>query len=409
MICDTLYTNVNLATMDPESDAKDAFGTIRDAALALVDGSIAWLGPRKALPATLKARAYQDGDGAWVTPGLIDSHTHLVYAGNRADEFEARLNGLSYEEIARSGGGIASTVAATRRASEEELIRQSGPRLRALLAEGVTTIEVKSGYGQSTTDELKMLKVARRLVEGHSVAISTTLLGAHALPPEYAGRPDDYIALVCEEMIPEGVRSGLIDAVDAFCESIAFTGLQCARVFETAQAAHLPVKLHADQLSDSGGAALAARFRALSADHLEYASEAGLRAMADARTAAVLLPGAFYFLRETTLPPIEAMRRCGLEIAIATDCNPGSSPCTSLLLMLNMACTLFRLTPAEALAGVTRCAASALGLGKKKGRLAIGWDGDLAFWQITHPRDLCYAFGSNPLLFSVFQGVPRTD
>ena len=319
-----------------------------------------------------------------------------MYAGNRAGEFERRLTGASYEDIAREGGGIQATVRATRAASEEELLRQSEPRLKRLLDEGVTTVEIKSGYGLDTADELKLLRVARRLGAANGVDVQTTLLAAHAVPPEYAGRAAEYVSLVCEEIVPAAAREKLADAVDAFCERIGFSPGETRRVFNAAREAGLRVKLHADQLSDSGGAALAAEFGALSADHLEHASVAGIAAMASARTVAVLLPGAFYCLRETTLPPVAALRAKAVAMAIATDCNPGTSPVTSLLLMLNMACTLFRLTPEEALAGVTRSAAQALGL-NDRGRLAAGARADLVLWDIGELVELAYAVGANPL------------
>jgi imidazolonepropionase len=372
------------------------FGTIRDGALAVSNGGIAWVGARKDLPATLHARVELDGRGGWLTPGLIDCHTHLVYAGNRAREFERRLAGASYEDIAREGGGIQATVRSTRAASEEQLLRESAPRLKRLLDEGVTTVEIKSGYGLDPASELKLLRVARRLGAANGIDVQTTLLAAHALPAEYTGRVSEYLDLVCEETIPAAARDGLADAVDAFCERIAFSPDETRRVFAAARAVGLRVKLHADQLSDSGGAALAAAFGALSADHLEHANDAGIAAMANAHTVAVLLPGAFYCLRETRLPPVAALRAENVAMAIATDCNPGTSPVTSLLLMLNMACTLFRLTPAEALAGVTRNAAQALGL-NDRGRLEAGLRADLVLWDIDEPVELAYAVGANPL------------
>jgi len=390
--CDLLIVNAGLATMA----GGPACGAIRDGALAVSDGCIAWVGARKDLPPALRAREELDGRGGWLTPGLIDCHTHLVYAGNRAGEFERRLAGASYEDIAREGGGIQATVRSTRAASEEGLLQESEPRLKRLLDEGVTTVEIKSGYGLDTANELKLLRVARRLGTANGAGVQTTLLAAHAVPPEYAGRAADYVSLVCEEIVPAAAHEKLADAVDVFCERIGFSAEQTRRVFTAARAAGLRVKLHADQLSDSGGAALAAEFGALSADHLEHASDAGIAAMASARTVAVLLPGAFYCLRETTLPPIAALRANGVAMAIATDCNPGTSPVTSLLLMLNMACTLFRLTPEEALAGVTRHAAQALGL-NDRGRLAVGARADLVLWDIGEPVELAYAVGANPL------------
>ncbi|MEE8248494.1 MAG: imidazolonepropionase, partial [Alphaproteobacteria bacterium] len=377
---DDLWINLNLATMD----GPDAYGAIEDGALAVADGRIAWLGAARELdgaPAS-RARRVHDGGGRWMTPGLIDCHTHLVYGGNRAREFELRLEGASYAEIARAGGGIVSTVAATRAESEARLLGSALTRVDALRREGVTVIEVKSGYGLDTESEAKMLRVARAIEGARPVTVRTSLLGAHALAPEFAEDADGYIELVCAEMTPRIAADGLADAVDAFCESIGFSPAQTRRVFEAAAAAGLPVKLHADQLSDLGGAALAAEFGALSADHLEYTSEAGIAAMAEAGTVAVLLPGAFYFLRETRVPPVEALRAAGVPIALATDSNPGSSPVSSLLLMLNMACTLFRMTPAEALMGVTRNAAQALGLAASHGSLSPGKAADLVLWDI---------------------------
>ncbi len=401
---DALWINVQLATMGEAAAATDGYGTIRDGALAVRDGRIAWVGPRRSLPSGWRAETEHDGRGAWLTPGLIDCHTHLVYAGNRADEFEMRLAGASYEEVAKAGGGIASTVRATRAASEDDLVAEGAGRLRRLVAEGVTTVEIKSGYGLDTANELKMLRAARRLGEACKVEVKTTFLGAHALPPEFSGRADDYVALVCDEMLPAVADAKLADAVDVFCEHIAFTPAQTARVFDAAKRYGLPVKLHADQLSDLGGAQLAARYRALSADHLEHTSVDSVRAMAGAGTTAVLLPGAFYFLRDVQQPPVAMLRRHRVPMAIATDCNPGTSPCTSPLLMLNMACTLFRLTPAEALAGATRNAAKALGIDDEVGRLAAGLRADLALWDISQPAELAYAFGANPCVGRVARG-----
>lgn len=377
-------------------------GDIDDGIVATQGGRILYAGTRAEAP-PLEAGERIDCDGRWITPGLIDCHTHLVYAGNRAREFELRLEGASYEEIARAGGGIASTVNATRAASDDELVAQALPRLDALIAEGATTVEVKSGYGLSFEHETKMLRAARALAKLRDIDIVTTFLGAHALPPEVQGDSDAYINLVCD-MIPAIARDGLADAVDAFCETIAFTPEQTARVFEAAAASGLRVKLHADQLSDSHGAALAARFHALSADHLEWADEAGLAAMAEAGTVAVLLPGAFYVLRDTKLPPIEAMRSLGVPIALATDCNPGTSPLTSLLLTMNMGATLFRLTVSECLAGITREAARALGKLDEIGTLEAGKRCDLAIWDIEQPADLVYRMGFNPLHARVRNG-----
>ena len=380
------------------------YGLIEQAALAVEDGVIAWVGPEQDLPAAVLARCTQQNDagGALVTPGLVDCHTHLVYGGDRAQEFELRLQGASYEDIARAGGGIASTVKATRAATEAALQAQSEKRLRALQAEGVTTVEIKSGYGLSLEHEGKTLRVARALGRAHPVDVRTTFLGAHALPPEFAGRTDAYVDEVLR-MLPALHAEGLVDAVDAFCERIAFSTAQVERVFEAARQLGLPVKLHAEQLSDSGGAQLASRYGALSCDHLEWLSEEGAAAMAQAGSVAVLLPGAFYFLRETRLPPIELLRARGVPMAISTDCNPGSSPCTSLLLMLNMACTLFRLTPEEALAGVTRHAAQALGL-SDRGVIAEGKRADFVLWDVAHPAQLAYALGANPRLQTIFEG-----
>ena len=399
--CDRLIVNVQLATMQPGAP----YGAIRDGALAIRAGRIAWVGERGRMPAELAAREELDGRGGWLTPGLVDCHTHLVYAGNRANEFEQRLAGASYEEIARAGGGIMATVRATRAASEDALVAQSTPRMRRLLDEGVTTIEIKSGYGLERASELKLLRVARRLAEVDRVDVRTTLLAAHALPPEYAGRADAYVALVCDEIVPAAAQAQLADAVDAFCERIGFSLTQTRRVFEAARAHGLRVKLHADQLSDSRGAALAADFAALSADHLEYANDAGIEAMARTGTVAVLLPGAFYCLRETHLPPIAALRQHEVPIAIATDSNPGTAPVTSLLLMLNMACTLFHLAPEEALAGVTRNGARALGLADR-GVLAAGLRADLSLWDIGEPAELAYAVGANPCTGIVRDGEP---
>jgi len=393
---DAAWVNANLATLRTGSP----YGGVSDAVLAVKNGLISWVGPRSAWRDG--AREEHDARGAWITPGLVDCHTHLVYAGNRAAEFELRLKGASYEDIARAGGGIVSTVKATRAASEEELFRVSRKRLQSWLDEGASAIEVKSGYGLDRDTELRMLRVARRL--GDEITVKTTFLGAHALPPEYAGRADDYIDFVCEEALPAAAQEGLADAVDAFCERIAFNASQTQKVFETAKALKLPVKLHADQLSDSGGAALAARFRALSADHIEYSSESGIAAMAREGTVAVLLPGAYYFLRETKLPPIDLLRKEGVPIALATDHNPGTSPVSSPLLMLNMACTLFRLTPEEALAGMTRHAAQALGLQKTHGTLEPGKAADLALWDIGSPAELAYALGANPCVGRVRAG-----
>ncbi len=388
---DLLIANVHLATMRDEA----GYGTIEDASVAIDGDRIVWVGRARDLPRDASAARTLDGGGRWLLPGLVDCHTHLVYAGNRVTEFERRLAGVSYAEIAREGGGIMATVRAVRAASEAELVDASLPRLEALAGEGATTVEIKSGYGLATADELKLLAAARAAGRRADVDVRTTLLAAHALPPEYAGRADAYVDLVCSETIPAAASAGLADAVDAFCETIGFTPEQTRRVFAAARAHHLPVRLHADQLSDSGGGAIAAEFGALSADHLEYTSEAGVAAMAHAGTVAVLLPGAFYFLRETRLPPLPALRRHRVPIAIATDCNPGTSPTTSLLLMANMACTLFRMTPDEALAGITRNAARALGL-SDRGTIAAGQRADLALFAVAEPGELAYRIGGSP-------------
>jgi imidazolonepropionase len=400
---DSLWINARLVTM---RDGR--YNSIERGAIAAQAGRIAWVGAQAdlAAPPRQLAAAVHDADGALVTPGLIDCHTHLVHAGNRAHEFEMRLQGASYEDIARAGGGIMSTVRQTRDASEAELMNSAAERLRRLVAEGVTVIEIKSGYGLDTRTELAMLRAAKLLGESAPVTVKTTFLGAHALPAEYQGRADDYIALVCNEMLPAAAAAGLVDAVDAFCEGIAFSPEQTARVFDKAQKLGLRVKLHADQLSDLGGAALAARYGALSADHLEYTSEAGVRAMAEAGTVAVLLPGAFYFLREKQLPPVQLLRDYGVPIAIATDCNPGSSPLTSMLLALNMACTLFRLTPEEALAGATCHAACALGMADSHGTLEPGKVADFAIWNAASAAELAYAMGANPCIGRVRGGTP---
>jgi imidazolonepropionase len=388
---DLLITQAHLATMA----GREPCGVVRAGALAISNGRIAWVGTRAALPHDAVATRTLDAGGRWLTPGLVDCHTHLVYAGNRAHEFAARLGGATYAEIAKAGGGINATVRATRTATDDELAAASRPRMAALAAEGVTTIEIKSGYGLATAAEARQLRTARRLGAETGVDVRTTLLAAHAVPEEFAGRADDYIDLVCRETIPLAAREGLADAVDAFCETVGFTPAQTRRVFGAARTHGLRVKLHADQLSDTGGAALAAEFGALSADHLEYANESGVAALARAGTVAVLLPGAFYALRETQLPPVAAMRACGLRMAVATDCNPGTSPVTSLLLMLNMACTLFGLTPDEAIAGATVHAAKALGL-DDRGTLAPGQRADLALWDIAEPAELAYRIGANP-------------
>lgn len=399
----SVWLNCKAATM--QAGSVQPYGLIEDAALVVNGSVLQWVGPRRDLSVDLLANNTQtiDAKGALITPGLIDCHTHLVYGGNRAGEFEQRLNGASYEDIAKAGGGIASTVKATRNATELELASQSTHRLLSLLAEGVTTIEIKSGYGLALEHERKMLRVARSLGAAHPVSVQTTFLGAHAVPPEFADRSDDYVDAVLD-MLALLHLEGLVDAVDAFCERIGFSLAQTERVFAAAKLQGLPIKLHAEQLSDSGGAQLAARYHAISCDHLEWLSDAGVQAMALAGTTAVLLPGAFYFLRETRLPPVAKLRSAGVAMAISSDCNPGSSPCTSLLLMLNMACTLFRLTPEESLAGVTRNAARALGL-NDRGVLAPGLRADFVLWDVDSPAELSYAFGSCPRTQTVFNGA----
>ena len=396
-----LLTNATLATMDAADPAE--FGLVRAGAVAIAGDRIAWAGPLSALPAEWRGAETTDLAGRLVTPGLIDCHTHIVHGGNRAAEFEQRLQGASYEEIARAGGGIVSTVAATQALSEAQLLAQSLPRIDALLAEGVTTIEVKSGYGLDLETELKMLRVARQIATVRKVRIKTSFLGAHAIPADYAGRADAYLAEVCLPALAAAAAEGLVDAVDGFCETIAFSPAQIRTVFETARALGLPVKLHAGQLANLGAGALAAEFGALSADHLEFADDAEVAALARAGTVAVLLPGAFYALRETQLPPVAAFRQHGVPMALATDCNPGTSPLTSLLLAMNMGCTLFRLTPAEALAGTTRQAARALGL-TDAGQIKPGMRADLAIWDAEHPAELSYRIGFNPLWRRMFGG-----
>ena len=404
---DALWVNARLATMAPGAGAP--YGAVEAGAIAVAGDRIAWVGTMDSLPEdALRAPRRHDAGGAWITPGLIDCHTHLVYAGNRAAEFEQRLEGVSYEEIARRGGGIVSTVEATRAASEDRLAVLALDRLHTLLAEGVTTIEIKSGYGLDVDTELRQLRAARRVGRSAPVDVVTTFLGAHVVPPEYRGRTDAYVDFLCAESLPAVAEQGLADAVDAFCERIAFSVAQTERVFEAAAAFGLPVKLHAEQLSDQGGAALAARFRALSADHLEHVSEASVEVMAEAGTVAVLLPGAFYFLRETKVPPVERFRAHGVPIALSTDSNPGSSPVGSLLLMLSMGCTFFRMTPEEALAGVTRNAAAALGRSELVGTLEAGKRADFVLWDIDHPAELAYRVGVNPCREVVRAGRRRT-
>jgi imidazolonepropionase len=399
-MADTVWKNAQLATLAPGADG---LGIVAKGAVICANGRIVYAGPEAEMPQAGGVRVI-DCEGRLITPGLVDCHTHLVYGGDRAQEFEMRLAGASYEEIARAGGGIVSSVRATRAASEAELSRSALRRLDHLIAEGVTTVEIKSGYGLDLESEMKCLRVARGLERERDVAIVTTFLGAHALPPEAEGDKDVYIARICDEMMPAISRAHLADAVDAFCEGIAFSPAQTERVFQRAKALGLPVKLHADQLSNLHGAALAARFGALSADHLEHTDDAGAQALAQAGTVAVLLPGAFYMLRETHKPPVEALRKYGAHIAIATDSNPGTSPLTSLLMTMNMAATLFRLTVDECIAGVTREAARALGLLDRIGTLEVGKQCDLAIWDVARPAELVYRIGFNPLHARVRMG-----
>jgi len=397
---DLLVRNVRVVTCTDDACTASPPGFV-----AIAHGLIVGVGPIAQLDARIPVHAEVDAEGALLTPGLIDCHTHLVHAGDRSREFEMRLQGTSYEAIARAGGGIVSTVRQTRDANPLDLQAQSARRLKSLMRHGVTTVEIKSGYGLTQKAELKMLQVARALGQQFPVEVRTTLLAAHAVPPEFTGRADDYVTEIVEHILPEAARLRLADAVDAFCENIAFTPAQTRRVFEAARAHGLAVKLHAEQLSNQHGAALAAEFGALSADHLEHVDEAGVRALAAAGTVAVMLPGAYYFLRDTQAPPIALFRRHGVPMAVATDCNPGTSPGTHLPLMMNMACTLFRMTPAEALLGVTRHAAQALGLQGSRGTVAVGKQADLCLWDVDHPAELSYAIGSSPLRARIQRGV----
>ena len=396
-----IFSNARIATLDENSEG---LGLIDNAALAVTDGKIAYVGPESALPNAFSGLDKLDCNNRLITPGLIDCHTHLIHAGNRAHEFELRLQGASYEEVARAGGGIVSSVKNLRAASEDDLVRETLPRLDALIAEGVTTVEVKSGYGLDMENEAKSLRAARHLGEERNVAIRTSFLGAHALPPEMNGDKATYIDRVINDMLPAIAAENLADAVDGFCEGIAFLPDEIARVFDAAKVHGLPVKLHADQLSNLHGAKLAASYNALSADHLEYTDAEGAAAMAKAGTVAVLLPGAYYFIRETQKPPIEAFRTAGTKMALATDNNPGTSPLTSLLLTMNMGATLFRMTVDECIAGVTREAARALGILGQTGTLEIGKDADLAIWDVERPAELVYRIGFNPLWKRVFKG-----
>lgn len=406
---DDVWINANLVTGEQVQDGHP-LGLFHDAALAVKDGHIAWIGPMAELGRQPQREGAQvhDAGGGWITAGLIDCHTHLVYAGNRAREFEMRLAGASYADIARAGGGILSTVSATRAASDDALLEQTAPRLENLMAEGVTTVEIKSGYGLDTESELKMLRVARKLGEWHPVNVRTTFLAAHAVPPEYKDRADDYITHICEEMLPAAVEAGLVDAVDAFCEHIGFSNAQVRRVFEAARKHGLPVKLHAEQLSDQQGAELVAEFGGLSADHIEFLSRQGVAAMARAGTVATLLPAAFYFLRETQKPPMAGLREHGVRMAVATDSNPGTAPIESLLLTMNMACTFFGMTVDEVLRGVTVNAAHALGLGEHIGTLAVGKRADFVLWNVAEPAELVYRIGVNPCRERVFGGRRST-
>jgi len=395
MTADLLILDCHVATMEADGVA---YGAIEDAAILIEDGKVVWVGPRTDLPTT-EARETHLLEGCWVTPGLIDCHTHLVFGGDRSGEFEKRLGGATYEEIARAGGGIVSSVAATRAATEDQLYASAARRLEGLKATGVTTVEIKSGYGLDRDSELKMLRVARRIGREAGVRVRTSYLGLHALPPErrIEGGREAYLDAAIDDILPAANAEGLVDAVDAYCEPIAFTVEETSRLFDRARGLDLPVKLHADQLSDGGGAALAARYGALSADHIEHTTEAGVEAMAEAGVVAVLLPGAYLMLRETTPPPVDLLRRHGVRMAVATDCNPGTSPVASMTAALNLACVQFRLTPEEALAGATRVAAQALGLSDVAGRIAPGLVADLAVWNISRPAELCYWLGA-PLL-----------
>lgn len=400
---DRLWLGAHLATLaqgpasGPAHNApkgSNELGELTDAALAIKDGRIAWLGRREQLDGMQwSASIVTPAEGLWITPGLVECHTHLVYAGDRSNEFAARLRGATYEEISSAGGGIVSTMRATRAASEDELLEQSLPRATALAAEGVTTLEIKSGYGLDLDNELKMLRVAQRIGEFTGLSVIKTFLGAHAIPPEFAGRQEDYVRYICDEMLPAVASAGLADAVDVFCERIAFSEQQTRRIFERARTLGLPLRLHADQLSDGNGGAIAADCGALSADHLEHASEYSLQRMAERGVVAGLLPGAFYYLRETRMPPIERLRQLNIPMAVSTDCNPGTSPIASILTTMNLACVLFRLTAAEALRGVTVNAARALGLSHDRGTLQVGARADLAIWRLRHPEQLCAEVG----------------
>ncbi len=395
-----LLTNATIATLQDD----ESFGLIENGAIALEADKIAWVGAADALPEAYRSQEAHDLGGRLVTPALIDCHSHVVFGGNRAAEFELRLNGASYEEVAKAGGGIVSTVTATRAATEADLLADALPRVDAMIAEGVTLLEVKSGYGLDRNTELKMLRVARQIAASRPIDVRTSFLGAHAVPAEFSGRADAYIDEVCIPTLRAAHAEGLVDAVDGFCEGIAFDTNQIARVFDVAKSLGIPVKLHAEQLSNIGGTQLAAKYGALSADHVEYANAADAKALAVAGTVAVILPGAFYTLRETQAPPVQAFRDAGVPMALATDCNPGSSPLTSLLLTMNMACTLFRMTPLEAMLGVTCHAAAALGE-TARGRITAGAVADLCTWDAKHPAELSYRIGFNPLHSRIFKGA----
>lgn len=403
--CDRIWINANLATFD--SGVAQPYGALSNQAIGVREGRIVAIAPMEQFASDIVTAEVVDARGKWMTPGLVDAHSHLVFAGSRAQEFEQRLLGAGYEEIARNGGGIISTVRATRGASVDELVELSEPRLCALLKEGVTSVEIKSGYGLSLEGELNMLRAARLLGERNPVRVSTSLLAAHALPPEYSDSADAYVDMICNEIIPAAVAEGLADAVDVFCETIAFSPAQCERIFQAAQEQGLGIRAHVEQLSNLHGAALAARYGAWSVDHLEWLDEEGVEAIAQAGTVATLLPGAFYFLRDTKVPPIELLRKHGVGMAVATDLNPGSSPLASLRLAMNMACTLFRLTPEEALAGVTCFGAKALGQAGNVGQLKIGMTADMLLWDIDHPAELSYQFGVNPIRQRIVAGEVR--
>jgi len=405
---DSLWLNANLATM--ETDAETPYGALVKGAIGIKDGRVAWVGKQSNLPGKPDSLAKNtlSANEAWITPALVDCHTHLVFSGNRAAEFEKLLKGASYEEITNAGGGILSTVEATRSAPKEDLIKSAGRRLSAMQREGVATVEIKSGYGLTLESEIKMLQAAGQLAKTHPARIKRTFLGAHMIAPEHTYDRNAYLDLICYEMIPYIATQGLADAVDAFCENIALTVAETERVFTAAKKHGLQVKVHAEQISNIGGTKLAASFNALSADHLEYLDAKGIAAMAASDITAVLLPGAFYYLRETKVPPIEGLRKAGIPIALATDCNPGSSPILSPLLILNMGCVLFKLSPEEALAGMTRNGAKALGLEKETGTIEIGKSADFAIWDIDHPAELSYWVGANPLKHLIFKGKDIT-